>query len=152
MSHYDSTYCKFHGFRVYENICAICAGTSRMVEVAPGEYEPLIDAGFTKCPVGVPSPYDASVSQTGNTFSLETFLSEVKDSCTNHAERKGYTTDQGSDAGDIFGATLTRMGIAKDHAIGEIIAKLIEYKREPRRVLAVKVAGWAWRLWLNTEK
>lgn len=85
-------------------------------------------------------------------FSLDTFLAEVKDSCTNHAERKGYTAMQGSDSGDVFGQVLRLVGVAKDHAFGEIVAKLIEYKKEPRRVLAVKVAGWAWRLWVNTEK
>lgn len=85
-------------------------------------------------------------------FSLDVFLEEVKDSCTNHAERKGYTTTVGRDAGDIFGSTLTQTGIAQAHALGEIWAKWLEYNKEPRRVLAVKIAGWAWRLWVNTEK
>lgn len=85
-------------------------------------------------------------------FSLDTFLAEVKDSCTNHAFRKGYTDTQGSDSGDVFGSVLLLLGVAKDHAFGEIIAKLIEYKKAPRKVLAVKVAGWAWRLWVNTER
>ena len=110
--------CKLHGFRLYDNICSICAGQSNM----------------------------------SDKFSLDTFLLEVKDSCTNHAARKGYTASQGSDSGDVFGQTLLLLGVAKDHAFGEIIAKLIEYKKEPRRVLAVKIAGWAWRLWLNTER
>jgi len=86
------------------------------------------------------------------TFSLDKFLAEVKDSCTNHAERKGYTTAHSTDAGDVFGNTLTQTGIAAPHALGEIFAKWLEYQKEPRRVLAVKIAGWAWRLWLNTER
>jgi hypothetical protein len=85
-------------------------------------------------------------------FSLDTFLEEVRDSCTNHAERKGYTNSQGSDAGDVLGQTLSLFDVAREHSIGEILTKLLEYKREPRRVLAVKIAGWAWRLWLNTER
>jgi hypothetical protein len=85
-------------------------------------------------------------------FSLDTFLAEVKDSCTNHAERKGYTGSQGSDAGDILGTTLLLLGVAQDHAIGEIIAKIIEFRKAPRKVLATKIAGWAWRLWVSTER
>ena len=91
-------------------------------------------------------------SNMSDTFSLDTFLAEVKDSCTNHAERKGYTTAHSTDAGDVFGNTLTQTGIAAPHALGEIFAKWLEYQKEPRRVLAVKIAGWAWRLWLNTER
>ena len=96
--------------------------------------------------------FNEDITPLRDAFSLDTFLSEVKDSCTNHAARKGYTNTQGSDGGDVFGQTLLLLGVAKDHAFGEIIAKLIEYKKEPRRVLAVKIAGWAWRLWLNTER
>ena len=87
-----------------------------------------------------------------DTFSLDTFLAEVKDSCTSHAERKGYTTKQGCDTGDVLGKMLSTLGVAKDHAIGEIIAKVVEYKRAPRRVLLVKIAGWCWLAWQDTEK
>lgn len=131
-------YCNKHGYRVYESVCSICAGTSNLGVLA----------NWLSFKGDVPTP----LAQTGNTFSLESFLAEVRDSCTNHAERKGYTAQQGSDEGDIFGQILRLTGVAKDHAFGEIVAKLLEYKKQPRRVLAVKIAGWAWRLWLNTEK
>ena len=122
-------YCEFHGYRQYEGECSICAGMLKRGGVLKSWREPVAES-----------------------FSLDQFLAEVRDSCTNHAERKGYTTEQSSDSGDVFGPVLKMLGVAKDHAFGEIIAKLIEYKKEPRRVLAVKIAGWAWRLWLNTEK
>lgn len=125
----ERTYCNLHGYRIYEGICSLCAGTSNQ------EFKGVL--------------HGLAITES---FSLDTFLAEVKDSCTNHAERKGYTTAQNKDAGDVFGPVLKMLGVAKDHAFGEIIAKLIEYKKEPRRVLAVKIAGWAWRLWLNTEK
>jgi hypothetical protein len=133
-------YCPFHGYRQYEGVCSICAGSSN---VTSGVLKPWLSFE------GQLKPTQEISEQL---FSLDTFLAEVKDSCTNHAERKGYTKAQNSDAGDVFGPVLKMLGVAKDHAFGEIIAKLIEYKKEPRRVLAVKIAGWAWRLWLNTEK
>jgi hypothetical protein len=40
------------------------------------------------------------------------------------------------------------LGVAEEHAIGEILTKLVEFRKTRRRVLAVKIAGWAWRLWL----
>ena len=94
---------------------------------------------------------ERDLREHGDAFSLDTFLSEVRDSCTKHSARKGYTTAEGSDDGDRFGPWLTALGIAREHALGEILAKFLEYKAAPRRVLAVKIAGWAWRLWLNTE-
>lgn len=80
--------------------------------------------------------------------SLEIFLEEVRDSCTSHAKRKGYMAG----AEDVLGVMIARLGCAQDHAMGEIIAKLVEFKRTPRRVLATKIAGWAWRLWDACEE
>lgn len=82
--------------------------------------------------------------------SLEDFLCNVRASCEQHAERKGYK-DVGEDR-DVLGEATALFGIGAPHAIGEILAKLLEFQRTPRRVLAEKVAGWAWRLWLTAEK
>lgn len=84
--------------------------------------------------------------------SLERFLAEVRSSCNEHAKRKGYT-DDGADKGDVLGPIMEQLGVAQDHAIGEIIAKLVEFRKAPRGVVAVKVAGWAWKLWTTrTDK
>lgn len=82
---------------------------------------------------------------------LEDFLDEIRDTCTGFAARKGYTNG-GPEEANVLGPILKAIGVSHDHAIGEIIAKCVEFRREPRRVVAVKVAGWAWRLWANCEK
>jgi len=94
----------------------------------------------------------AGQSNMSDTFSLDTFLAEVKDSCTNHAARKGYTANAGKDSGDVLAGMLSAIGVTKDHALGEIIAKVVEYKRAPRRVLLTKIAGWCWLAWKDTEE
>lgn len=81
------------------------------------------------------------------TESLEQFLSNVRSSCETHAERKGYK-ESGGDR-NVLGELTKAMGVEAHHAIGEILAKLVEFKAKPRRVLAEKIAGWAWRLWLT---
>ncbi len=83
--------------------------------------------------------------QEGKTERIDEFLAAVKSSVDAFAERKGYHDGQQNTLGPI-----TRLlGVDQGHAIGEIATKLIEFKREPRRVLAEKIAGWAWRLWLT---
>jgi hypothetical protein len=82
--------------------------------------------------------------------SLEDFFDEVRASCTEHAARKGYTR-VGPDEGDVLGVILRAMGIGGAHGIGEIVTKLVEYRKAPRRVLMAKVAGWAWCIWRDTK-
>ena len=45
--------------------------------------------------------------------------------------------------------SLTTLGVTQAHAVGEIGPKLLEFQRTPRRVIAEKIAGWAWRLWCS---
>jgi hypothetical protein len=80
--------------------------------------------------------------------SLEDFFQGVRSSCTEHAKRKGYT-NEGADAGNVAGPFLDTLGVTQAHAIGEIGLKLLEFQRAPRRVVALKIAGWAWRLWCS---
>ena len=80
--------------------------------------------------------------------SLEDFFQGVRSSCTEHAKRKGYTND-GADAGNVAGPFLDTLGVTQGHAVGEIALKLLEFQRAPRRVIAEKIAGWAWRLWCS---
>lgn len=84
------------------------------------------------------------------TESLEQFLSNVRSSCETHAERKGYK-ESGGDR-NVLGELTKAMGVESHHAIGEILAKLVEFKAKPRRVLAEKIAGWAWRLWITAPE
>lgn len=79
---------------------------------------------------------------------LETFFEEIRSSCDEHARRKGYLQSGRNVLGDIMQMT----NLEGAHAAGEVITKVLEYTRVPRRVLAVKVAGWAWRMWLAAEK
>lgn len=82
--------------------------------------------------------------------SLEQFLENVRSSCETHAERKGYK-ESGGDR-NVLGELTKAMGVESHHAIGEILAKLVEFKAKPRRVLAEKIAGWAWRLWITAPE
>ena len=80
--------------------------------------------------------------------SLELFFEGIRASCNEHARRKGYT-QRGAGDGDILGPILNSIGLTQSHALGEIITKVVEFQRTPRRVLAEKIAGWAWRLWCS---
>ena len=80
--------------------------------------------------------------------SLEQFFEGIRSSCNEHAKRKGYT-QRGAGDGDVLGPLLNKLGVAQHHALGEIVTKLVEFQRTPRRVLAEKIAGWAWRLWCS---
>jgi hypothetical protein len=80
--------------------------------------------------------------------SLELFFEGIRESCNTHARRKGYT-NLGADKGNVAGPFLDMIGVTQEHAIGEIALKLLEFRRAPRRVVAEKIAGWAWRLWCS---
>ncbi len=83
--------------------------------------------------------------------SLQLFFDGIRDSCSSHAKRKGYTEDN-ADAGNVAGPMLDTLGVTQAHAIGEIALKLLEFQRTPRRVVALKVGGWAWRLWCSCKE
>ncbi len=83
--------------------------------------------------------------------SLGEFFKRVRSSCEEHARRKGYTK-QGPDEGNVLGPMMKLLGTAQDHALGEILTKVVECKAHPRKVLAEKIAGWAHRLWLSCEE
>jgi hypothetical protein len=80
--------------------------------------------------------------------SLESFLQEIRSSCDAHATRNGYLEEDGRNvAGDMTAA----IGIAQPNALGKMFYKWLEFQRIPRRVIAVKIAGWVWRLWLTVK-
>ncbi|HEY1502601.1 MAG TPA: hypothetical protein VGF88_23705 [Acidobacteriaceae bacterium] len=82
------------------------------------------------------------------TQTLEAFFDEIRSSCGEHAERKGYLQD----GRNVLGEMMSGAGIEGPHAAGEVFTKALEYTRAPRRLLAVKIAGWAWRMWLAADK
>lgn len=77
---------------------------------------------------------------------FENFMQAVKDSCETHAQRKGYTTGGVNDCNQLLVVTKT-LGINNQHGVAEILYKCVEYLKEPREVLLIKVAGWAYILW-----
>jgi len=79
--------------------------------------------------------------------SFDAFMTEVRDSVENHAERKNYIQEKNCDGVNPLAAFLSAIGIFTGHNIGEIIYKCVEYVKAPRRVLLVKIAGWAWLEW-----
>lgn len=78
--------------------------------------------------------------------SLDEFLEAVRDSVESHAKRKNYT-DHGADGENKLVTIMAAMGIGVPHGIGEIVYKCTEYLRNPREVLLIKIAGWAFIIW-----
>lgn len=86
---------------------------------------------------------------TGKSF--EVFAESVRDSCDGQARRKGYTQN------DVNGPNqLSEVGrllnFEPQHGIGEIVYKCAEYLRNPREVLLIKIAGWAYILWREIKE
>jgi hypothetical protein len=77
---------------------------------------------------------------------FEQFVEAVRDSCESHAKRKNYTTE-GIDGENQLLRICALLNIDKQHGIGEIIYKCAEYLTNPREVLLIKIAGWAYILW-----
>lgn len=77
---------------------------------------------------------------------FEQFVAEVKDSVENHAKRKNYTTGDVNDHNQLASA-LNELGIHHQHSIGEIVYKCAEFLKDPKPLLMIKVAGWAWIIW-----
>ena len=74
---------------------------------------------------------------------VDKFLSGVRTSLVGQATRKGYHVN----GIDVASGATQMMGVAMGHAIGEITYKLLEFKTNPRRVVAEKISGWAYQLW-----
>ncbi len=68
----------------------------------------------------------------------------------NHAKRKNYTKND-ADGDNQLASVMTLLGIAAPHGIGEIIYKCAEFLKTPRKVLLVKIAGWAFILWRDCD-
>ena len=77
---------------------------------------------------------------------LDAFLALVKDSVDGQAKRKGYT-DNGVDGPNKLAEITKLIGIQAAHGVGECVYKLVEYLKNPREVLLIKVAGWMYILW-----
>lgn len=85
---------------------------------------------------------------TDNSF--ETFAAAVRDSCEGQAKRKGYT-DSDANGPNQLAEVGRLLNFEPEHGIGEIVYKCAEYLRNPREVLLVKIAGWAFILWKRNQ-
>lgn len=74
------------------------------------------------------------------------FMEEVLGSLEGHAERKGYNVTGADGPNDLFEDGI-RAGDEPAHALGEIRYKCKEMLHEPRAVLPIKIAAWAFLLW-----
>ena len=77
---------------------------------------------------------------------FEAFVKEVKDSCEAHAKRKNYAQGNVDDDNQLAGF-ISSLKIHNPHAIGEIICKCVEFLKDPKPLLVVKIAGWAWMIY-----
>ena len=77
------------------------------------------------------------------------FMEAVKDSVEGHARRKNYTTGGADDENQLLKVAVL-LGIHDQHCIGEIVYKCAEFLKAPaetKKVLLLKIAGWAFILW-----
>lgn len=82
---------------------------------------------------------------------LDDFFGAVRSSLNSHASRKGYCNSDGVDGNNQFLSFKLFLGIGTGHHIGEILTKVVEYTKSPRRVLLEKVCGWAYLEWKNCK-
>lgn len=80
------------------------------------------------------------------TRSLDSFFALVRDSLEGQAKRKGYN-ETGPDAENKLYEFTKHIGASAGHSIGEIIYKATEYMKQPREVLLIKIAAWAYLEW-----
>jgi hypothetical protein len=78
-------------------------------------------------------------------------MKEVKESLEEHAARKGYNKAKIDDPNPLYEGEVS-VGSEPGHSVGEIRYKAAEYVEEPREVLPVKIAGWAYLLWRYTPE
>ena len=81
---------------------------------------------------------------SGRTF--DEFLAAVKDSVDGQAKRKNYASN-GLDGKNQLLEVGKLLNFEPQHGIGEIVYKCAEYLKDPREVLLIKIAGWAYILW-----
>lgn len=74
------------------------------------------------------------------------FFRLIDDSLGAHASRKGYS-DAGADGTNKLYEFTQSIGASAGHSCGEIIYKMTEYMKEPREVLLIKAAAWAFLEW-----
>lgn len=74
------------------------------------------------------------------------FFRLVEDSLGAHAARKGYS-ENGADGENLLYKFTNSIGASAGHSVGEIIYKSVEYMKEPREVLLIKIAAWALLEW-----
>jgi hypothetical protein len=77
------------------------------------------------------------------------FVKLVRESLEEHAARKGYSKAKIDDPNPLYEGEIA-IGAEPGHSVGEIRYKAAEYIEEPREVLPVKMAGWAYLLWRYT--
>ena len=77
---------------------------------------------------------------------VEKFFHAVRESLETHAQRKGYN-ETGADGPNLLYELTKQIGASAGHSMGEIIYKATEYMKEPREVLLIKIAAWAFLEW-----
>lgn len=83
--------------------------------------------------------------------SFDRFIELVRDSVEAQAAKKGYS-DGGADGPNQLLAITQIMGINRQHAIAEIVYKCVEFLKNPREVLLIKISGWSFILWRSFEE
>jgi hypothetical protein len=83
--------------------------------------------------------------------SFDAFSAAVKDSVDGQAKRKNYARE-GLNGRNQLAEVGALLNFEPQHGIGEIVYKCSEYLANPREVLLVKIAGWAYILWKRSQE
>ena len=77
---------------------------------------------------------------------FDRFAEQVRESLEKYACSKGYN-DKGTDGQNLLYELTKQAGLSAGHSMGEIVYKAVEYGKEPREVLLIKIAAWAFLEW-----
>lgn len=78
--------------------------------------------------------------------SFEAFVGEVR-TLFAHSVSKGYGPMQPDDSNQLY--EFMQSFFSDDHALGEIVYKAIRYKNKRNPEDLVKIAGWAWLVFMH---
>lgn len=73
------------------------------------------------------------------------FVKEVKDILEATAREKGYNT-AGTESNEIY-EFVQKLTSSDDHAIGELIYKVVRFKNKGDKRDLAKIAAWAYLIW-----
>lgn len=136
---------RWHDPKLQELINFLGEQKARVSSAAPPipPFGPDDDEFWAGQPVGIPKE---ALSADSKSPSFESFVGEVKQ-LFGKSVSKGYGPMQPDDPNPLYDFMQTFF--SDDHALGEIVYKAIRYKNKRNPEDLVKIAGWAWLVFMH---